>query len=217
MPELPRARAQLVEDLTLTNFLNKFRDYRAMDPVDNQPDPDMIAARYALTGLSRDRRIVAGINTIRDKLGPQGTLPFIRRDFDSLIGFSADIPVSNDVTYFPNPTLTRTLNKSVYVKYTYNDGEEVRRLACYVLIESTNNSYSFMSLSLSTFLDCHNCLHLSQQPPEICPVMACLMRPSRTTMHTPISCTVHTRINSFHSHTTSGPPGTPTPTTLQLR
>lgn len=142
-------RAPNVDDLTLTAFLNKFRNYRAMDPVENQPKPDMIAARYALTGLSQNGRHVAGINTVRDKLGPRATtLPFIRRDFDSLIGFSADIPVSKDVTYFPNPTLTRTLSKSVYVKYTYNVGEEVRRLGHYILIESTDNSYSFMFLSL---------------------------------------------------------------------
>lgn len=143
------ARAPTVEDLTLTTFLNKFRNYRAMDPVENQPEPDMIAARYALTGLSQNGRRVAGINTVRDKLGPQATtLPFIRRDFDSLIGFSADIPVSKDITYFPNPTLTRTLNKSVHVKYTYNVGEEVRRLGHYLLIELTDNFYSFMFLSL---------------------------------------------------------------------
>ena len=128
MPLLPRAIAQIVEDITLTNFLNKFCEYRTREPVDNHPEPDMIAARYALTGLSRDRRVVAGINTVRDKLGPRGPLPFIRRDFDSLIGFTPDIPVSNDVTYFPNPPLTRTLKKSVFVKYTYVDGEEVRRL-----------------------------------------------------------------------------------------
>jgi len=154
MPLLPRALAHIVEDLTLTNFLNKFRDYRARDPVDNHPEPDMIAARYALTGLSRNRQVVAGINTTRDKLGRHGPLPFIRRDFDSLIGFSADIPVLNDVTYFPNPPLTRTLKKSVHVKYTYYNGEDVRRLGHYVLIESTDNSYSFISLSLTaTFLD----------------------------------------------------------------
>jgi len=135
MAAIPPARAVVppnVQDITLTNFLNKFRRYRQMDPADNQPEPDMIAARYALTGLSQDSRTVAGINTIRDKLAPEGTLPFIRRDFDSLIGFSADVPVSKDVTYFPNPTLTRTLNKSVYVKYTYSDGVEVRRLGQYV-------------------------------------------------------------------------------------
>jgi len=149
MPSLPRALAHFVDDLTLTNFLNKFRDYRARDPVDNHPEPDMIAARYALTGLSPNRRFVAGINTARDKLGPHGPLPFIRRDFDSLIGFSADIPVLNDVTYFPNPPLTRTLKKSVHVEYSYCVGEDVRRLRHYVSIESTDNSYSFISLSLS--------------------------------------------------------------------
>jgi hypothetical protein len=120
-------RAPQVRDLSLTDFLNKFRDYRSLNPADNQPSPDMIASRYALTGLSRNSQTVAGINTVRDKIGPRGTLPFIRRDFDSLIGFSADVAVSNDVTYFPNPTLTRTLKKNLHIKYTYHVGEEVRR------------------------------------------------------------------------------------------
>lgn len=72
------ARAPNVQDLTLTTFLSKFRNYRAMDPVENQPEPDMIATCYALTGLSQNGRHVAGINTIHNKLGPQATtLPFI--------------------------------------------------------------------------------------------------------------------------------------------
>lgn len=143
MSQVPR-----VEDLTLAGFLNKFRSYREMDPADNQPEPDMIAARYALTGLSRDSRRVAGINTVRDKLRPQGTLPFIRRDFDSLIGFCTDIPVSKDVAYYPNPPPIRTLNKSVYVKHDYLDGGRVCRCCSYSLLEYTDNLYSLTSLSV---------------------------------------------------------------------
>jgi hypothetical protein len=143
------AVSPIVQDISLTDFLNKFRSYRELDPVDNQPEPDMIAARYALTGLSQDSRFVAGINTFRDKLGPRGTLPFVRRDFDSVIGFSADIPISKDVTYYPNPTLTRTLKKTLHVNYFYPEGDEVCRLhSQYVVIKLSDNSYSFASIVL---------------------------------------------------------------------
>lgn len=128
MADIPSSRAPRVVDLSLSDFLNKFQSYRALDPANNQPKPDMIAARYALTGLSWDSQLVAGINTVHDKLGCRGTMPFIRCNFDSLIGFSTDVPVSKDVTYFPNPPPTCMLKKSVQVKYSYFKGEEVRKL-----------------------------------------------------------------------------------------
>lgn len=139
------AQVPEVEDLTLAGFLNRFRAYRQLVPADDQPEPDMVAARYALTGLSRDSQHVAGINTVRDLLGPRGTLPFIRRDFDSLIGFSADIPVSKNVTYFPNPSPTRTLNKSVHVIHNHMAGNVVCRLRSNFLIELTNKFYPITS------------------------------------------------------------------------
>jgi hypothetical protein len=92
-----------VVDLSLTGFLNKFREYRAADAVPNHPTPDMIAARFALTGRSMGGASVAGINTARDKIGAQGTRPYIRRDFNSLIGFSTDLIVQTNITFFPNP------------------------------------------------------------------------------------------------------------------
>ena len=125
-----------VQDISLTGFLNKFRQYQAAPPVANQPTPDMIAARYALTGLSMrgvaTGPAVAGINTARDKIGRQAIRPYIRRDFDSLIGFSADLPVQTDITFFPNPPRNRTLKKDLQVRYSYPCGDQVRRLRhCY--------------------------------------------------------------------------------------
>ena len=71
---------------------------------------------------------VAGINTARDKIGAQGTRPYIRRDFDSLIGFSPDLAVQTDITFFPNPPRNRTLKKDLHIRYSYLCEDDVRRL-----------------------------------------------------------------------------------------
>jgi hypothetical protein len=99
-------------DHTITQFLGNYRQYL-------QSGRLFEAARFALTGRTHHNTGYSVINTIRDKLGNTAEeLPYIRRDFDSLIGFTRRIPVLSDLSYYPNPSLNRTLTHSIHVKHT---------------------------------------------------------------------------------------------------
>jgi len=112
MDTIPDARPQ-----TIANFLNSYREYKNSAPTPDNPNPELSAARFALTGRTPSDDAISAINTIRDKLGQNVTRPFISRDFDSLIGFTRANPVRNDIQYYPNPSLKRTLVHSVHVEH----------------------------------------------------------------------------------------------------
>jgi hypothetical protein len=108
-------------DQTITQFLTQYGQY-------SESENPFYAARFALTGRTPCNTSYSVINTIRDKLGNMANSPpFIRRDFDSLIGFTRRLPILSALSYYPNPDLSRTLAQSIHVKYTV---ETVNREVC---------------------------------------------------------------------------------------
>ena len=85
--------------VTLAQHTTKFPAIRQVDAVLGHPIPDLQAARYSLTGWNLESTYITGINTSANLMGNvhEDQLPYIRRDYDSLIGFSPDCAVSKDM------------------------------------------------------------------------------------------------------------------------
>jgi hypothetical protein len=122
--------APVIRYLSLAEHVTKFSQLRREIRDRDQPDPDLVAARYSLTGWNRTGTYITGISTAQNLLGETASredMPLVRRDYDSVIGFTRDCPVSTDIAYFPNPPVSRTLTKTVYITHTYKHHGQVRR------------------------------------------------------------------------------------------
>ena len=113
--------------VTLAQHTTKFAAIRQAYAVPGHPIPDLQAARYSLTGWNPESTYITGINTSANIIGDvhEDQLPYIRRDYDSLIGFSLDCAVSKDMVYFPNPSLSRTQSKPLHIKHECRVGIQV--------------------------------------------------------------------------------------------
>ena len=119
--------APAIQYVTLAQHVTKFAEIREADGVPGRPIPDLQAARYSLTGWNPESTYITGINTAANLIGevPEADLPAIRRDYDSLIGFTKDCPVSTAMMYFPNPPPSRTQSKPLHIRYECRVGIQV--------------------------------------------------------------------------------------------
>jgi len=97
---------------TLVTVMNDFRNLRDA----GQPSAELLAARFCLTGIAGDS--LTGITTTPDLLSGSNYNPHIRRDLDSVLGYSPDIPVRDAINYFAYPNPARTLERRVHVKHS---------------------------------------------------------------------------------------------------
>jgi hypothetical protein len=111
---------------TLVEYMNHFGSLRTRDAVQDSPTPDLLAARFGLTGITSDDSFLAGITTTPDLLAGSRYVPHIRRDLDSVLGYSSDIPVLDAINYYPYPNLGRTLEKRLHLMYSVEVNHEVR-------------------------------------------------------------------------------------------
>jgi hypothetical protein len=110
--------APVIVPHTLVEYMNHFSDLRHSAHRDGEPSPELLAARFCLTGITADDTFLAGINTRRDLLTGSQRNPFVRRDLDSVLGYSRDIPVLDSIHYFPYPNPLRTLESRVHVTHS---------------------------------------------------------------------------------------------------
>lgn len=102
---------------TLVEYMNHLKALRGRaDGVDSPPS-DLLAARFCLTGIAEDNSFLAGISTAPDVLSGSHQVPYIRRDLDSVLGYSSNNPVMAPVHYYPYPNPARTLEHRVHVIY----------------------------------------------------------------------------------------------------
>lgn len=109
---------------TIAEFIGRFSHIRAAEPQHNSPNPDFLAARFGLTGQLPNGP-TTHIDALRGRLNEQTPSPLIRRDFDSVIGLTDDIPITNDLQYYPSPAPSRSLNKSIHIQFEFQVSETV--------------------------------------------------------------------------------------------
>ena len=127
-----------IVDETLVTFMNHFRNLR--DDADglDEPSAELLAARFGLTGITADNSFLAGISIAPDLLSGSNHNPYIRRDLDSVLGYSTDIPVLDAVNYFAYPNPARTLERRVHVKHSVLVRGQVSILYSCVIIRHFN-------------------------------------------------------------------------------
>jgi hypothetical protein len=106
--------------------MTHFEQLRMEEQTRGSPSPDLLAAQFGLTGLDSNGEIRAGITITPDVLDPVQQTPFIRRDIDSVLGYSRNIPLSDAVHYYPYPNPSRTLERRVHVKHALKVDGQVR-------------------------------------------------------------------------------------------
>ena len=113
--------------VTLAQHATNFAAIWQVDAVPGCPIPDLQATRYYLTGWNLESTYITGINTSANLIGDvhEDHLPYIQRDYDSLIGFSPECPVSKDMLYFPNPSLSHMQSKPLHIKHKCQVGIQV--------------------------------------------------------------------------------------------
>jgi len=145
-------------DQMLPAFLNTYHDFKNQQPTPNNPDPDLQAACFALTGWTPDDQHLHVVNTMRDSMGQNGPLPYICRDFDSLIGFMERLPVLSDISYYPNPNLKYTLMKNIHVTHftemRMDEGVSVPILQFYTQTHCVSILLFLFCHRVSTILGC---------------------------------------------------------------
>lgn len=141
MPEPPLSETSLV------GYLTQFSSLKARAPRLNRPSPELLAARFGVTGMGSTTRVTT-ISTAGDTLTASQADPFIRRDIDSVMGFSDDIPITDAIHYFPYPDLNRTLEKRLHVKYGARSTSSVRRM----LFSTLDKALMFRNALCLTFL-----------------------------------------------------------------
>ena len=111
--------APAIQYVTLAQHVTKFTEIWEADGVPGRPIPDLQAAWYSLTGWNPESTYMTGINTTANLIRevPEADLLAIRRDYNSLIRFTKDCPVSTVMMYFPNPPPSRTQSKPLHICY----------------------------------------------------------------------------------------------------
>jgi hypothetical protein len=102
---------------TLVKYMEHFATLRSHESDEEGPTPELLAARFSLTGITSDDSFLAGMTTTPDSLAGSNYAPYIRRDLDSVLGYSANIPVLDALNYYPYPNIRRTLEKQLRVAY----------------------------------------------------------------------------------------------------
>ena len=105
-----------VSQESLVGFMNRFSALRNRQPRGSQPTPELLAARFGVTGMASNTSVMS-ITTSGDSLRQSQSDPYIRRDIDSVIGFSDALPVVDAINYMPYPNISRTLEKRLHIKY----------------------------------------------------------------------------------------------------
>jgi hypothetical protein len=130
-----------VVDHTLVAYMTRFAALRGAHQADDAPHPELQAARFCLTGITPDDSLLAGIDTASDSFAGSQRNPYIRRDLDSVLGYSPDIPVLGPINYFPYPNPTRTLHRSVHVRHYALVNNVVSETNIISNIETDNSSH----------------------------------------------------------------------------
>jgi hypothetical protein len=103
------------ENYNLSEFIQEFT--RLNDTGDTL-DTTIRSTDFALTGRHPDRRTQAVINPLINRM-PIHASPTIRRDYDSLIGFTDDIPIVSPLNVYPVARIEDTLTSNIHIKVPF--------------------------------------------------------------------------------------------------
>lgn len=95
-------------DLSVAQFCQRAGEYMETDPAK--------FVRYVLNGLEDETEIT--LNPLLDALQDSEELD-AKRDYDSLLGINSNILVKAELSMFPAPKLTDTLQTSIHINHPF--------------------------------------------------------------------------------------------------
>lgn len=145
-------RVRPMSSATLPEWLEKWFAICDTVPQPHKPDPVLNASRFGLTGIDRTDESITCISTTDAKISSiDAGEPFIRRDYDSIIGYSATYPLSRQVSFFPHAPHFKTLRKAVHVKHRFYVRSPVSTHEPYLLLTHPDQSQITQPTNQSTW------------------------------------------------------------------
>lgn len=112
-------------DLTVAQWIQRHQDISNAGGHDREPLPAFQAAEWALTGYDRATGEQARIEALRNRPTENTPFPYIRRDYDSLMGFTSHIPARGAIFIYGKPNAGRALTARLKIKVPFQINGEV--------------------------------------------------------------------------------------------
>ena len=106
------------ENYTLSDFIQEFTLLNEPDDNGDTLATTIRSTDFALTGRHPDRKTQAVINPLTNRM-PNRASPTVRRDYDSLIGFTDDIPIISPLNVYPVSRVEDTLTSNIHIKVPF--------------------------------------------------------------------------------------------------
>lgn len=117
-------RVREFEDYNIASFIQAWTHLTQAEAQDGFHNVQLEAGRFALTGLHPQLPRLARLNPLQHRIEGNTTPPVMRRDYDSLLGFTPGIPIRTNLVLYPFPNASETLQKSIKFKIMFQvDGD----------------------------------------------------------------------------------------------
>lgn len=109
-------------DYSLGAFQRRFAAIQGDHPANNiPPDVAIKSSVFALTGRDEDEQIQARIEPRINRMVDDDVV-VMRRDYDSVIGFTESIPVFQNLNIYPGVNCSETLTTSIHLQVPFKIG-----------------------------------------------------------------------------------------------
>lgn len=104
-----------MDDFNLMEFVEQFNNLKDQS--------EFKAVRFGLCGQIDIDSNPVHVDALDNRLHRNMPCPLARRDYDSLMGFSDEIGIDSDSTYYPYPPPKFTLTKKLHIFHPFIVGE----------------------------------------------------------------------------------------------
>ncbi|KAF8327115.1 hypothetical protein F5887DRAFT_1083974 [Amanita rubescens] len=137
-------------DLTVAKWIQRHQEISTRIPVRGEPEAAFQAAEWALTGYDRETDEQARIVALHNRPKNNTPMPYIRRDYDSLIGFTSHIPARASIFVYGKPNASRALTARLKIKVPFVINDEVSFVPFNAFIQCQRRTLKQVMLDPST-------------------------------------------------------------------
>ena len=116
--------------MSISDWVKTYTEISEREEAGDEIHPTFQTIEWALTGQDRVNNTCARLDAfLRNRPTLQSPVPDIRRDYDSVLGFTRSIPARGALFLYVCPSTARTLTKRVHFKTEFMIDGEVRYAA----------------------------------------------------------------------------------------
>jgi hypothetical protein len=120
-------------DMSVSQWVSIHQQISRRVPNDNEPLPEFQAIEWALTGRDTVGQRSARLDALRNRPPVQSPDPTIRRDYDSVLGFTRDIVANGAIFLYIRPSPIRAITKNLKLETTFMINGQVSNMSLNVL------------------------------------------------------------------------------------